>query len=122
LLDRTFVSMVNLDLFHPGFSFLPLSWLQQSSSFSQCSLYCGLYTVAVGTCSVSDSCSYTAEEYSFRSVPMSCVHGCGFGVDIGDSSYYQSYMHEVFVSLPQVFFPNLFSVITYFFNLFFVGH
>jgi hypothetical protein len=53
-------------------------------------------------------------EYSLRSMPMSCVQRCGFGVDIGESSYYQIHMHEVFVSLPQVLFPNLFSIIIYF--------
>jgi hypothetical protein len=54
------------------------------------------------------------KEYPLRSVPMFCVHECGFGVDIAESSYYQIYMHEVFVSLPQVLLIKLFSVITYF--------
>jgi hypothetical protein len=47
---------------------------------------------------------------------MSCVHQCGFGVDSGESSYYQIYMHEVFVSIPQLLFPNLLLVITYIFK------
>jgi hypothetical protein len=60
-------------------------------------------------------------EYSLRSIPMSWVQRCGFGVDIGESSCYQTYMHDVFVSLPQVLFPNLVSVSTYFLIYFVLG-
>jgi hypothetical protein len=52
---------------------------------------------------------------------MSCVQEYGFCADMSESSYYQIYMHEVFFSLAQVLFPNLFSVITYFLIYFVLG-